>query len=246
MNSNVVDTLKRLVAHLPQGLETELKRIQHARQIRKGTFVTTEPEYVLLPQLVSANDWVVDVGANVGHYTKRLSDLVGPEGRVVAFEPVPTTFSLLAANVARFTHKNVSLINAAVSDRLDIVGFSLPKFATGLTNYYMAHVAAPEDATLRVLTIPLDSLQIGFTVSLVKIDAEGHEAQVLHSMRDLLTQHQPILIVESGSDEVIRYLVSMAYTPRKIKGSPNLLFVPNAPNDERCRVARQFGDALPQ
>ena len=46
--------------------------------------------------MVSPRDWIVDVGANVGHYTKRLSELVGPKGRVIAFEPILETFSILS------------------------------------------------------------------------------------------------------------------------------------------------------
>lgn len=47
---------------------------------------------------MAPGDWALDIGANVGHYTKRMSDLAGPEGRVIAFEPVPDTFAVLCAN----------------------------------------------------------------------------------------------------------------------------------------------------
>ena len=125
---------KKLAARLPHRWKTELKRIHFARQIQRNIFKTDEPEYNILHKLISSGDWVVDVGANVGHYTKKFSELVGPSGRVIAFEPVPTTFSLLSANTERFTHLNVTLINAAVSNKLDIVGITIPKFTTGLTN----------------------------------------------------------------------------------------------------------------
>ena len=125
--------LKKISAQLPHQWQSELKRIYFGRQINNGTFVTDEPEYKILHNFISPGDWVIDIGANVGHYTKRFSELVGVNGRVLAFEPVPTTFSLLSANVQKFAHQNVSLINAAVSDKLDVVGMSIPKFATGLT-----------------------------------------------------------------------------------------------------------------
>ena len=50
----------------------------------------------------------------------------------------------------------------------------------------------------------------------------------MRSMRDLLTQHQPILNAESGADEVISYLGSKPYLLRKNEHSPNSLFTPNA------------------
>lgn len=94
--------LKRIAARLPNRWLSELKRIHFGRQIAKGTFESSEPEYRLLPDLIAPGDWVIDIGANVGHYTKAFSERVGARGRVIAFEPVPTTFALLAANVQCF------------------------------------------------------------------------------------------------------------------------------------------------
>ena len=81
---------------------------------------------------------MLDIGANVGHYTLRMSELVGDSGRVVAFEPVPETFALLAANARGFAIANVSLLNVAASDSAGIAGIRIPQFDDGLTNYYQA------------------------------------------------------------------------------------------------------------
>src|SRR4030065_2139701 len=123
---------KRIAASLPALWQNELKRLHFRRQIRRGTFITSEPEYAILPSLISEGDWAIDVGANVGHYTKRFSELVGVSGRVIAFEPVPETFALLAANLQEVSNFNVTLINAAASEDTDIVGMSVPTFDTGL------------------------------------------------------------------------------------------------------------------
>jgi len=219
--------LKKIAARLSNRWQTELKRIYFGRQIRKGIFTTDEPEYKILPQLISPGDWVIDIGANVGHYTKGFSDLVGACGRVLAFEPVPTTFSLLSANVELFAYPNVTLINAAVSNRLDAVGMSIPKFSTGLTNYYRAHLSTATDSELFVLTISIDSLCINQRISLVKIDTEGHESFVLSGMQRLLESQQPILIIETESKEVIANLSIYGYVSEKLPSSPNILFKPN-------------------
>ena len=105
-----------------------------------------------------------------------MSELAGPQGRVIAFEPVPTTFSLLAANTELFSHANVTLINAAVSNSLDIVGMDIPTWSTGLNNYYEAHLTSAQESELAVLTLSVDTLNIDHSIALVKIDAEGHEA----------------------------------------------------------------------
>ena len=219
--------IKQLFSRLPQKWQSELKRVRYARQIRKGTFQTDEPEYLMLSQLVSPGDWVLDIGANVGHYTKRFSELAGARGRVIAFEPVPTTFSLLSANAQHFAHPTVSLINAAVSGHFAEVGMSIPRFSSGLHNFYEAHLSPGTENSLPVLALSIDSLAIDHPISLVKIDAEDHEASVLAGMKTLIEKYHPALIVETGSQEVVAALSASGYAATKLPGSPNFLFRAN-------------------
>ena len=175
MNMN---PLKRLASRLPSLWQQELKRLHYHRQIRNQTFETTEPEFLILDELISAGDWVIDIGANVGHYPKRLSDLVGPQGRVIAVEPVPETFTLLAANVSLFQHRNVTLLNLAASDRTAVVGIRIPTLATGLKNYYEAAVTMHE-SELQVLTVAMDSRLLSRNCGLfpVRADHQGYDTE---------------------------------------------------------------------
>jgi FkbM family methyltransferase len=218
--------IKRVAAHFPDRWQAELKRIHFSLQISKGTFLTDEPEYKILHTLIKPGDWVVDIGANVGHYTRKFSELVGPNGRVLAFEPVPNTFALLSANTQLFKNNNVTLINAAVSDKLEVTGMDMPKFSTGLTNYYMAHLSPDSNSELSVMTLSLDSLNFTQHIALVKIDAEGHEAYVLAGMQELIKRDHPVLIIETDSEKIIDNLSLLGYTSEKLKGSPNILFKP--------------------
>ena len=218
--------LKRIAARFPTRWQSELKRIHFARQIKNNKFETDEPEYKILQNLINPGDWIIDIGANVGHYTKRFSELVGEHGRVIAFEPVPTTFSLLSANVQLFELSNVSLINAAISDKLDIVSMSIPYLPTGLANYYQARLSSNSDSTLSVLTIPFDWFNTNQRIALIKIDVEGHESFVLNGMEKVLNDHHPILIVETSSEDIIASLSSFGYISEKLQGSPNILFKP--------------------
>ena len=133
--------LKRLTSRLPPLWQQELKRLMFRHEIRHQKFKSYEAEFLILGSIISAGDWVVDVGANVGHDTKSFSDLVGPQGRVIAVEPVPETFELLSANVLLFQHSNVTLLNIAASDKLGVSGMRIPRFATGLNNYYQANLS---------------------------------------------------------------------------------------------------------
>ena len=222
---NSLYPLKRLLALVPQGWQSELKRIYYGRQIRHGTFFTTEPEYDLLDSFIRPGNWVIDIGANVGHYTKRFSELTGPSGRVVAFEPVPETFTLLAANLKQAKCSNVTLINAAASDKSESVGMDIPSFKSGLKNFYEAHIIANQDARgLNVLALGIDSLAIPHKISLVKIDAEGYELPVLAGMAGLLVRDHPLLIVETANEETVGFIGTFGYQGERLQGSPNMLF----------------------
>lgn len=219
-------SLKKMAAKCPGAWRQAFKRVYFGWRIRTNQFHADEPEYPMLSQYVHSGDWVLDVGANVGHYTLRLSDLVGPTGRVIAFEPVLETFELLATNVARIGGRNVTLLNAAASEATLTAGMSMPKFETGLDNYYMAQLV-PNGGEFSVLCFPVDALNLPSRVSLVKIDAEGHELSVIRGMQLLLAQHRPVLIVEDNVPEVSPYLAALGYQGRRISGSSNQIFVPS-------------------
>jgi FkbM family methyltransferase len=204
-------------------MQQKLKRLHFAHQLRTDQFVTPEPEYGCLDAWVAAGDWVIDVGANVGHYTLRLSKLVGPAGRVMAFEPVPETFELLVSLMSVAGVHNVSFFNTAASSEVGVAGVSLPRFATGLTNYYMASLT-PIGGEFNVLTIPLDALMPPKRVTLVKIDVEGHELQALQGMQALLRRDLPRLIVEGRAADVASFLTNLGYRFVELEGSPNRVF----------------------
>src|SRR5258708_7971881 len=133
--------LKQMAAHFPAKWQHELKRHYYSWQIRHGRFRTHEQEFQQLDEYVSPGDWAIDIGANVGHYTAKLSKLVGPNGRVLALEPVPKTFELLAHNARYFQNANVTLLNVAASDRAAVLGMEVPQIQSGA---YLSHV--PDNA----------------------------------------------------------------------------------------------------
>jgi FkbM family methyltransferase len=215
--------LKKIAARFPLPIQQEMKRVFFAYQIRKERFFTAEKEFALLDGFLSPGDWVLDIGANIGQYTKRFSDLVGSSGRVIAFEPVPDTFELLAANAQRFKEKNVTLFNVAASQECSSLSMVIPTFASGLSNYYEAHLT-PSASGLQVLTFPIGNLNFPHSIRLVKIDAEGHEMSVLRGMDSLLRRDHPLLIVETFSNDAENFLRDFGYKVKHIAGSSNKIF----------------------
>lgn len=214
---------KRISAVMSNRVQQELKRRYYAYNIYRKRFVSDEPEYNNLDVLISKGDWVLDIGANIGHYTLKFSNIVGNKGRVFALEPVPDTFELLSANVQLFQYKNVTLLNVAASDQSNLVSMDIPLLNTGLRNYYMASISDKETG-LDVFCMSIDSLPLFHPIRLIKIDVEGNELLVLYGMNKLLIRDKPILIIETNSQQVMELLKELGYTIEKYPNSPNYVF----------------------
>lgn len=133
---------------------------------------------------------VLDLGANIGYYTMLAAAMVGPAGRVAAFEPGPANASLLAASVAANGFRTVTLFPCAVADAAGTVGLQLDDSNGQLT--------APEAAGVtRVQAVSLDGL-LGpaYPVDLIKIDIEGAEGLALAGMEGLVRARRPLIITE--------------------------------------------------
>lgn len=132
---------------------------------------------------IHVGDVVWDVGANVGYYTRRFAEAVGASGRVFAFEPFPTTASVLRQNLTG--HDNVAVNVVALGDRDATVGMKLGHDDLAATSRIVDLSAA--DAEVEVLTAD-HVLHSGLAQcpAVVKIDTEGFELEVLGGMRELL------------------------------------------------------------
>lgn len=183
-----------------------------------GGFRSPEPEWDRMAEWLRPGDTALDVGANVGHYTCRMSQLAGPGGRVFAFEPVPATFAALTSNSKHFPFPNVTLLNAAVGDGVGMVGMTVPSGADGS---YLARVDPA--AALKCLVLSVDMLDLPGPVRVVKIDAEGYEPRVLAGMTKLLTRDRPVVILERNA-EAERMLDAMGYAITRSPGrTPNVV-----------------------
>lgn len=214
------------LAHLSPAAQYELRRAKFSRLIRRGQFLIDEPEGADVVRYLRPGDWAVDVGANIGRYTCQMGRCVGAAGRVLAFEPIPETFAILAGNVRTSQLRNVSLFNIGLSSEPQVLGMTVPAHEqTSLNNYYQAHIVA--DGDYQVLCLPLDALPIPGKVRLVKVDAEGHDLKVLQGMRGLLERDRPALIVEGSlGGEIAAWLQERRYGLRKNEGSPNIVAQP--------------------
>jgi len=213
------------IAALPTGLRRKLRRRWHVHRAKTGRLHSDEPEFHRLKDWLAPGDVAIDVGANIGSFTLRMSELVGPHGQVFAFEPIPETFATLARNIEVRGATNVTLINAACGQTTGFVSMDVPKDGAGGENLYMARIS--DDASdFRVLCLNVDSLHLPGRIRLVKVDAEGFDAEVIHGMRELLAKSRPRIVVESRTPALETMLASLGYRLTVEPGSPNAVFEP--------------------
>jgi FkbM family methyltransferase len=222
--------LKRLAATLPDTWQQRLRSARSRAQIRRGTFHADEPEFDRLPEWLNPGDCALDIGANMGSYTVAMSRLVGRTGRVIALEPIPDTFAILVSNLQAANCSNVTAINAAASDRTDVKSMHVPRFDSGLENFYEARLA-PDDqpattSVRQILTLALDSLNLPQRIALAKIDVEGHEKAVISGIWKLIQRDLPVLIIETTSPVIEQRLAGLNYRVLHRAGSPNRVFLP--------------------
>jgi len=175
-------------------------------QIRSRTF---EPyEVQLFKGTLEPGMTVLDIGANLGYSTLLAARIVGPAGRVYAFEPDPRTGASLDANVRTNHLSNVEVIPKVVSDSNRPRELQQSRIAT----YSGLHGSMPEDSivgTALVESIAVDEILDGASADVIKCDVEGEEPAVLRGMRQtlqnspnlrLLVEFNPMALRSAGAD----------------------------------------------
>ncbi len=156
------------------------------------------PEMGFVLHFLRDEDLFVDVGANVGSYTILACSAVGARG--VAFEPIPGTYGRLVENM-RLNHLDgkVLCVNQGVGAQPGEMAFSSD---SDTTNHALA-AGEQHDCSVTVQLTSLDIALQGMSPSLIKIDVEGYESQVLEGAQQILkNQALNAVIVElngSGS-----------------------------------------------
>ena len=119
-------------------------------------------------------DLFVDVGANVGSYTILACATVGAAG--IAFEPIPSTFKRLENNIRlNQLEEKVKCVNKGVGAESGSIAFTSN---SDTTNHALATLERVEDG-VNVDVVTLDAELEELLPSLIKIDVEGFETQVL-------------------------------------------------------------------
>ncbi len=165
----------------------------------------SEHESYLFKKIVRPDTIVIEIGANVGSQTVLLSRLAGENGIVYAFEPQHIIFQNLCANLALNGIKNAKAYPYAC-------GKSNGTIFVPPVNYEISGnfggISMDESIGEKVKLIALDEwLCIEKSISLIKIDVEGMEQQVINGLSQTIKIHKPILFIENDRIEKSQSLI---------------------------------------
>jgi Met-10+ like-protein len=90
-----------IVRVLPEPALHALKKHYYGYLIQHAPEDWMERDALLVKELIAPGDVVLDIGANLGWFSRFLARLVGPEGKVYAFEPIPQTYEFLLHNMRK-------------------------------------------------------------------------------------------------------------------------------------------------
>jgi FkbM family methyltransferase len=155
-----------------------------------------------LLHLLTPDDVFFDVGANVGSYTMLASGVRGAKS--IALEPVASTYNILSKNIAlnKLEHLTMAL-NAGAGAAPSTIRFTTNEDTTN-------HVLSADESTDNAIEVPVvtvDSLLIHDHPTLIKIDVEGYETEVLSGMVNTLNSSglKAIIIELNGSGQRYGY-----------------------------------------
>ena len=186
------------VVTIQSGLGRGLRMRLNIRQARLYYFGVYEPYLQsVLPQVARPGMVAYNLGANQGFYALLLARLVGPEGRVVAFEPHPQMYARLVENlVSNGFESRVCAEQCAGGNTDGLLTFSI---ATSTNTGTLAGLPQEHEvSTFEVRCWRLDSYVAGGgpLPDLVLMDVEHGEGRVLQGMAGILVDRRPVFIIE--------------------------------------------------
>jgi FkbM family methyltransferase len=194
---------------------TDLAQLHYVRELRElgreRTFVR------LLAEAIPTGGVVVEGGAHLGFVTVHEARAVGPDGRVVVFEPNCSVLGVLREN----------LVANGVQDRVEIVPKALGD-SPGSARFFVRgdesslYEPSGEADLVEIEVVRADDLVEG-PVAVVKLDVEGGELAALRGMERFMTAERapralflecnPVLLERAGSstNELVAWLRERAY-----------------------------------
>ena len=157
----------------------------------------------VMMRYLKPKDTFVDIGGHFGYFSLLASQLVGKEGRVIAFEASRNTYAVLAENVQ--PQANVQAFNEALSDQPETISFF--EFPVLYNEFNSMNVDQfrqekwfaeypPVKTEVAATTLDAAMMRLQAVPTFIKIDVEGAELKVIRGAATTLARHKPMLVME--------------------------------------------------
>lgn len=170
------------------------ERVIPLEMINFGEFEGDEQRCI---KKIIKNGWTVfDVGANIGWYSMNLAKSFN-DLKIVAFEPVPSTFNYLEANISLNEINNIEIKNLGLSDTEGAKDMYI--YREGMGNASLSDLSERESVEkIQTQFTTLDKFadQHGLAPNFIKCDVEGAELFVFRGAVETLKKHKPVVFTE--------------------------------------------------
>lgn len=179
---------------------------------------------IFLRKHLQKGQTVWDVGANIGYFSLEFARSVGPEGKVLSFEPHPEIFQVLQRNIKRNRYKNIRLHNQACGAT---VGEEKLFFSTENEGNHKIIENPNSNNFALTEVVTLSTFLNEYSPSLIKIDIEGAELLALQGLGaenlrklaiDFVIEYHPyeMSFFNIEGDQVLDFFMSSGYKFRNL------------------------------
>ncbi|MBO6212328.1 FkbM family methyltransferase [Algoriella sp.] len=173
-----------------------------------------EPDFTYFLRTVLSQEKgnFIDVGGHIGRFTTLMAK---NDWQVVTFEPIKSNYNLLMNNLNdNDCNQNAVVYNIGLGDKAVNQNIYFDRKELGEASM-INNSSANDSENIKIEVF--DELMKGYQfndLTVVKIDVEGFEENVINGMKDFLTTEKPLMVLElwsGNSEHVITYLKSLGY-----------------------------------
>jgi len=180
--------------------------------------------HYFIRKLIRKGDFVIDIGANLGYYSRLFAKLVGSEGKVLSIEPVSLFRKILKINTSGFRNTTIVPYALGTEDNKSIE-MGIPKsfkyLRHGLTRVLNSNENEQFEFTFtEKMFTPATLFGNIERCDYIKCDVEGYEINIIPQLEFLLKPYQPIIQIEidpANRSAIMDFLSSLAYSAFYIK-----------------------------
>ena len=173
--------------------------------------------HYFLKSVINKNDVVIDIGANLGYFSKPFSVWVGSKGKVYCIEPVKQVREVLERNVRKI--QNIKVIPYALGNenRKVRLGNNTRKnkgFIASGSHFILENNATALDEFSAEMKKGSELFGNLKRLDFIKCDVEGYETVIIPELKDILLKHKPIILIETRKEKrkfLLKYLSNIGF-----------------------------------